>query len=114
MHISWASLASFCHLGFISDPLIVSKFHNETHDPKGQENKMYTIEKDREPILKISKPNFVCLLTNERYKTYQMGFSCDRLGHAPGVGLGGTVGVGGRKNFLLKFNQNWCVCVLLT
>ena len=24
---------------FISDPLIVSKFHNETHDPKGQENK---------------------------------------------------------------------------
>ena len=30
MHISWARLASFCHLGFISDPLIVSKFHNET------------------------------------------------------------------------------------
>ena len=39
MHISWARLASFCHLGFISDPLIVSKFHNETQDPKGQENK---------------------------------------------------------------------------
>ena len=39
----WARLASFCHLGFISDPLIVSKFHNETHDPKGQENKIYTI-----------------------------------------------------------------------
>ena len=32
VHISWARLASFCHLGFISDPLIVSKFHNETHD----------------------------------------------------------------------------------
>ena len=31
-------LASFGHLGHISDPLIVSKFHNETHDPKGQEN----------------------------------------------------------------------------
>ena len=30
MHISWARLASCCHLGFISDPLIVSKFHNET------------------------------------------------------------------------------------
>ena len=45
MHISWARLASFCHLGFISDPLIVSKFHNETHDPKGQENKTYTIVK---------------------------------------------------------------------
>ena len=42
VHISWARLASFCHLGFISDPLIVSKFHNETHDPKGQENKIYT------------------------------------------------------------------------
>ena len=40
--------ASFCHLGFISDPLIVSKFHNETHDPKGQENKIYTIVKGRE------------------------------------------------------------------
>ena len=25
-------------------------------------------------ISKISKPNFVCLLTNERYITYQMGF----------------------------------------
>ena len=37
--------ASFSHLGFISDPLIVSKFHNETHDPKGQENKIYTIVK---------------------------------------------------------------------
>ena len=48
MHISWARLASFCHLGFISNPLIVSKFHNETHDPKGQENKIYTIVKGRE------------------------------------------------------------------
>ena len=48
MHISWARLASFCHLGVISDPLIVSNFHNETHDPKGQENNIYTIMKDRE------------------------------------------------------------------
>ena len=47
-HISWARLASFCHLGFISDPLIVSKFQNETQDPKGQENKIYTIVKGRE------------------------------------------------------------------
>ena len=38
--MSWARLASFCQLGFISDPLIVSKFHNETHDSKGQENKI--------------------------------------------------------------------------
>ena len=48
VHISWARLASFCHLGFISDPLIASKFHNETYDPKGQENKIYTIVKGRE------------------------------------------------------------------
>ena len=48
MHISWARLTSFCHLGFISDPLIVSKLHNETHDPKVQENKIYTIVKGRE------------------------------------------------------------------
>ena len=38
----------------------------------------------------------MCLLTNERYKIYQMRFSFDRLGHALGVGLGGTVGVGGQ------------------
>ena len=36
---SWARLASFCHLYVISDPLIGSRFHNKTHDPKGQENK---------------------------------------------------------------------------
>ena len=27
----------------------------------------------------------VCVLTNERYKTYQTGFSFSCLGHAPGV-----------------------------
>ena len=48
MCISWARLIGFCHLGFISDRLIVSKFHKETHDPKGQENKIYTIVKGRE------------------------------------------------------------------
>ena len=48
MHISWARLASFCQLGFISDPLVVSKFHNETHDHIGQENKIFTIVKGRE------------------------------------------------------------------
>ena len=32
----------FSGLDFICDPLIVSKFHNETHDPKGQENEIYT------------------------------------------------------------------------
>ena len=33
-------------------------------------------------ISKIYIPNFVCVLSNERYKTYQMGFSFCRLGHA--------------------------------
>ena len=57
----------------------------------------------------------MCLLTNERYKTYQTVFSFRRLGHAPGVGLGGTVGggrggggLGGPKLFFPK-----CVCELL-
>ena len=57
------------------------------------------------------------LLTNERYKTYQMGFSLGRLGHGPGVGLRGTVGggggLGGQKNFFLE-NQPDFVCELLT
>ena len=48
VYIFWARLASFGHLGLISDPLIVSKYHNETHDPKVQENKIYTIVKGRE------------------------------------------------------------------
>ena len=43
-------LASLGHLGLISDSLIVFKFHNETHDPKGQENKIYTIVKGRETL----------------------------------------------------------------
>ena len=55
----------------------------------------------------------MCLLTNERYKTYQTGFSFGRLGHAPGVGLGGTVGGCGVKNYFFpKFNQIWCVSYL--
>ena len=57
------------------------------------------------------------LLTNERYKTYQMGFSLGRLGHGPGVGLRGTVGggggLGGQKKFFLE-NQPDFVCELLT
>ena len=66
-YISWARLASSCQLGFISDPLIVSKLHNETHDPKGQENKILTIEKGREtlyrrhavPVTSCSKVKYI-------------------------------------------------------
>ena len=43
-------------------------------------------------ISKIFIPYFVCVLTNERYKTYQTGFSLCSLGHAPGVGLWGAGG----------------------
>ena len=45
-------------------------------------------------------PDCVCVLTNERYKTYQMGLSFCHLGHAPGVGLMGAGGAQGvKKNF---------------
>ena len=43
--------------------------------------------------------NFVCVLTNERYKTYQTGFLLCRLGHASGVGLWGAGGAKGVKTF---------------
>ena len=64
---------SFCHLGFISDPLIVLKFHNETHDPKGQENKIYTIVKGREtftvPVTSCSKVLFGFLWQGQNLKS---------------------------------------------
>ena len=53
-------------------------------------------------ISKIFIPNFVCVLTNERYKTYQTGFLFCRLGHAPGVGLGGTGVPRGVKKIFFK------------
>ena len=34
----------------------------------------------------------MCVLTNERYKTYQTRFSLCSLGHAPGMGLWGAGG----------------------
>ena len=61
----------------------------------------------------------MCLLTNERYKTYQTGFSFGRLGHAPGVGLRGTLGglggggLGGVKKFVFEIQPD-LVCELLT
>ena len=53
-------------------------------------------------ISKIFIPNFVCVLTNERYKTYQTGFLFCPLGHAPGVGPLGTGGTQGVKHFFSK------------
>ena len=52
----------------------------------------------------------MCQLKNERYKTYQMGFSFGRLGDAPRWDLGLLWGVGGY--FFLKFKQSWCVSYL--
>ena len=43
----------------------------------------------------------MCVLTNERYETYQTSFLFCRLGHGPGVGLRGTGGAQVvKKNFL--------------
>ena len=50
------------------------------------------------------KPNFVCLLTNERYNTYQTGFL-----FGPRGGTWGYWGLGVKKLIFLKFNQIWCV-----
>ena len=46
----------------------------------------------------------MCVLTNERYKTYQMRLSFCHLGHAPGVGLWGAWGAQG-VNFLFFFKH---------
>ena len=67
---------------------------------RGQKVKYHLISITKS-ISKIFIPNFVCVLTNERYKTYQTGFSFCPLGHAPGVGLWGAGGAQGvkKKNF---------------
>ena len=44
-------------------------------------------------ISKVFIPNFVCALTNKRYKTYRMEFLFLHLGHAPGLGLGSGGGL---------------------
>ena len=46
-------IASFCHLGFITDPLIVSKSHIETHDPNVQENEIYTRKPEKRVLYVI-------------------------------------------------------------
>ena len=53
----------------------------------------------------------MCLLINERYKTYQTGFSFRRLRHAPGVGLRGTVGGWGSKKYFFPNSTRFGVCV---
>ena len=55
-------------------------------------------------ISKIFIPNFVCVLTNERYKTYQMGFSFCHIGHAPGWDFG-ALGVPRGSQFFFFFKH---------
>ena len=67
---------------------------------KGQKVKYHLISITKS-ISYIFILNFVCVLTNERYKTYQTGFSFCPLGHAPGVELRGA-GVAQGVNFFFK------------
>ena len=55
----------------------------------------------------------MCLLRNERYKTYKTEFSFG-LGHAPGVGLRGALGGGGGGQIFFSEIQPDLVCELLT
>ena len=68
---------------------------------RGQKVK-YNLISITKSISKIFIQNFVCVLTNERYKTYQTGFLFCPLGHAPGVGLWGAGGAQGLKKFFFK------------
>ena len=79
----------------------------------GRDQKVKYHNEITKSISKIFKPNFVCLLTNERYKTYQTGFSFGHLGHAPGVGVGGTEGVWEDQKKNSEIQPDF-VCVLLT
>ena len=77
---------------------------------RGQKVKYHKISITKS-ISTIFKPNFVCLLTNERYKKYQTGFSFHRLGHAPGVGLRGTMGGWGVKKAFFRKSTRFGVLV---
>ena len=68
---------------------------------RGQKVKYHLISITKS-ISKIFIPNFVYVLKNERYKTYQTGFSFCGLGHAPGVGLMGVQVPRGSKIFFFK------------
>ena len=63
---------------------------------RGQKVKYHLIS-IKKSISKIFIPNFVCVLTNERYKTYQTGLSFCPLSQAPEVGILGAEGAQGVK-----------------
>ena len=68
---------------------------------RGQKVKYHLISITKS-ISKIFIPNFVCVLTNERYKTYQTGFLFCCLGHAPWMGPRGTGGALGVNKIFFK------------
>ena len=66
----WARLASFGHLGLISDHLMVSKLYNGIHDCKGQVNTIYTAVKLDIAATESLSP--VVVKSNMFYKGYPL------------------------------------------
>ena len=60
VRVFWPVLASLSNLGLSVDHLMVSKFHNGIHDPKGQENQIYTIVKGIILLIKYEINQFSC------------------------------------------------------
>ena len=58
---------------------------NGARNGPGEKYHLISITKS---ISKIFIPNFVCVLTNERFNTYQTGFLFCHQGHTLGVGFG--------------------------
>ena len=73
---------------------------------RGQKVKYHLISITKS-ISKIFIPNFVCVLINERYKTYQTELSFCCLDHAPGVGLWGPGGAQVVKNLFFSNIGMW-------
>ena len=55
-----ARLACFGQLGLISDPQILSKLQNGINDPKGLENKIFTMMKGKETFVDHTVPVTSC------------------------------------------------------
>ena len=68
-----------------------------------------SIKSEIKSISNIFKPNFMYLLTNERYITYQTRLSFGHLGHAQGWDLGVPWGVGGQKDFFFRNSTRFVV-----
>ena len=62
--------------------------YGQAGDLRGDQKVKYNQFSVTKSILKFFTPNFVCVLTNKRYKTYRMEFSFWHLGYVPGVELG--------------------------